>query len=224
MKTIGLLGGMAWPSTLAYYIGINKGVEEKFGKDHSAKCLLYSYDFNCLNPTLRTKEEIVKALSFGINKMQDVDILLICSNTMHQYANELIGDLKNKNLLDIREAVVSELHQKTSNICLLLGTIYTMDSGFYKDFLDKELNIKTQVPAADKQKEINRIIFEELINNEVNAAAINFFKDLINTSMADTIILACTELNLVFKLIVTEKTIIDTTQAHIDAAISFLTK
>ena len=224
MKTIGLLGGMAWPSTLLYYTGINQAVEQKFGLNHSAKCLLYSFDFHSLNPSFRSPGEIVKELTLGIRKMDYTDILLICSNTMHQYINELESELKHLNLLDIRAAVAHKLQQQNIKQCLLIGTMQTMKTGFYAEYLESNFNIQASVPDPADQEQINRIIFEELVNNKVSAASIGFFKNLLDKSRDKTIILACTELKLAFDAVETEKTIIDSTQAHIEAAVNFLTK
>src|ERR1700743_2691516 len=159
MKTIGLLGGMAWPSTLLYYTGLNQAVEKKFGAKHSAKCLLYSFDFNSLNPSFRSPGKTIKELTQGIRKMHDTDILLICSNTMHQYINELQPELKQINLLDIRAAVANKLIQQNIKECLLIGTIQTMKLGFYTEYLENNFNIKANVPNPADQVEINRVIF-----------------------------------------------------------------
>ncbi len=89
MKTIGLLGGMAWLSTLEYYRLINTEVEKNLSNQHSAKCILYSYDFYAINPTLRSKSEILQELSLGIQTLSDakVDFIVLCSNTMHSFSN-----------------------------------------------------------------------------------------------------------------------------------------
>ena len=224
MKTIGLLGGMAWPSTLLYYTGLNQAVEQKFGADHSARCLLYSFDFNSLNPTSRSAAETIKELSLGISKMHDTDVLLICSNTMHQYIDALETDLKQINLLDIRAAVASKLIAQNVDECLLIGTSQTMKRGFYSEYLENNFNIRVTVPDLADQEEINRIIFTELVNNRVSSESAEFFKSLSDRSKQQTVVLACTELRLAFETIETGKNIIDSTQAHIEAAVNFLTK
>jgi aspartate racemase len=224
MKTIGLLGGMAWPSTLLYYIAINKKVEQAFGKKHSAQCIIYSYDFDTINPAYCTEQEIKTQLLSGVNLLRqiDFDLLLICSNTMHYYADQLKTELQKINLLDIRDCIGIDLKRTNAKSCLLLGTKFTMESSFYRSFLSDKYDITTIIPALQEMNNLHRIIFEELVNDHVTISSTEFFSKLINNTEADTIILACTELQLLFQQITTEKTIIDSTEAHVNFAIDYL--
>lgn len=225
MKTIGLLGGVAWPSTLDYYAKLNRGVEHILGSNHSCKCIIYSYDFDSLNPSYRSPQEILNQLIIGLESLNklSVDAILICSNTMHLYLDE-IGQRIKQNVLDIRDCVGIELQKGLSKDCLLLGTKQTMGEEFYKHYLRDKYALKINVPAQNHQQTINQIIFEELINNEINQSSIDFFSDLISQHRSQTIVLACTELNLLFRRISTSKRTIDSLTTHVENALDTIQK
>ncbi len=139
MKTIGLLGGMVWPSTLEYYRFINTEVEKTLNNQHSAKCILYSYDFYDINPTLRSKSEILQELTLGIQTLSDakVDFIVLCSNTMHSYIEDLKTKWRDVDFLDIRNCVGEYLNKQNIKQCLLIGTQFTVQQSFYTSYLKK---------------------------------------------------------------------------------------
>ena len=223
MKTIGLLGGMSWVSTSQYYTALNCGVEELWGKNHSAKCVIYSYDFDTINPSYRSEIEIKSQLKLGIKALFEAgaEVIVICSNTMHFYADKLRKELRGR-LLDIRDAVAGSLRENQIQECFLLGTEYTMNHSFYSSYLERNFQIQTNLPCLEERKKINQVIFKELINNFVSENAVKFFSELIENRSANHIVLACTELNLIFDQISTQKKIIDSTAVHIKAALNHL--
>lgn len=226
MKTAGLLGGMAWPSTLAYYALLNKEVERRAGVHHSVKCIIYSFDFDEINPSYRSDEEIVNRLRKEIKMLIEThpDILLLCSNTMHRYAAELNIDRGTAFFLDIRDCVGSELVKNNHRECLLLGTLYTMQNSFYSAYLEQRFGIKVTVPTEEQQLSINNIIFNELINNITSDSAQEVLQNITDQYAGESIVLACTELRLIFDKIKTTKNIIDSTTAHVTHAADYLLK
>lgn len=226
MQTAGLLGGMAWPSTAEYYILLNMGVEKRAGNNHSAKCIIYSFDFDLMNLNYRTEQEICIQLEKGISVLSagGADIILICSNTVHKLLDRIREKYSPGLFLDIRDCIGKYLMKKGSKNCLLLGTKFTMGDSFYKDYLSSNFSINVTVPDEHHQLKIHEFIFKELVNNQVSDQAINYFTQLINEAGTDAIILGCTELRLVVSSINTQTSIIDSTEVHVNAAIDYLFK
>lgn len=225
-KTIGLLGGMAWPSTQDYYFLLNREVERRLGANHSAKCIIYSYDFDSINPTYRNSEEITFQLENGIKALlaASADVILLCSNTTHKYLDIIREKYASHLFLDIRDCVGSYLHENNIGKCLLLGTKFTMSEPFYKGYIASNYKVNIMVPDENTQHEIHSVIFQELINNIVSEKAIYLFRNLIESSDVEAIILACTELRLVCNKISTSKIVIDSTAIHANAAVELIIK
>lgn len=224
METIGLLGGMAWPSTTDYYRILNQETERLYGKQHSAKCILYSYDFYSINPSLREKAEILQNLSEGIRFLTKagVDLILICSNSMHYFFDSLLPDSMGTPILDVRDCVGKYLVGKRFADCLLLGTKFTMQQSFYSNYLQTNYHLRVILPHAIDQAKIDEIIFNELVNGIVTPSTCAYFQALINQSNASVILLACTELNLISRHIITTKALLDSTAIHSHAAFNYL--
>ncbi|HET9056469.1 MAG TPA: amino acid racemase [Chitinophagaceae bacterium] len=226
LKTIGLLGGMAWPSTQDYYYLLNTEIEKRLGFNHSAKCIIYSYDFNSINPTFRNSEEITNQLETGINSLQaaSADIILLCSNTIHKFLDKIKDRFSEDLFLDVRDCVGSYLTNSGIKNCLLLGTRFTMSEPFYGSYLSTKYDVNVIVPDREEQLKIHSLIFEELVNNIVSEKSIDFFKKIVTLYKVDAIILACTELRMVFNNINTSKIIVDSTKVHASAAIDIIIK
>lgn len=215
---IGLLGGMAWPSTMSYYQILNEEAETKYGLNHSAECIIYSYDFDMVNATYREEAYIINQLKKGIAALLDAGAgyLILCSNTMHYYLDKIASQYPPNLFIDIRDSVGKYLNDMSIESCLLLGTKFTMKGAFYKNYLREGYRVNIEVPRAHEQEIIHSYIFTELINNKVSPGAIEYFGGICKGHTS--VILGCTELQLLFKTSSEEVNFIDTTRIHAKAA------
>ncbi|RKD34692.1 aspartate/glutamate racemase family protein [Thermohalobacter berrensis] len=229
MKTIGLVGGMSWESTLSYYQIINKEVNKRLGGYRSAKCLIYSVDFAEIEYNQRVGNwNVVKNII--INSIRSLekagaDFIVICTNTIHKYA-DVIQSKVNIPILHIAHATGKAIKGKKINTVGLLGTKYTMESNFYKDYLEK-LNIKVIIPKNSERETINKIIFEELCLGKIKENSKKTIKDIINNLTlrgAEGVILGCTELPLIIKGEEIKISLFDTTYLHATEAVEYALK
>ena len=154
MKTIGLLGGMSWESTVGYYRAINEGVKKKLGGLHSAKIAMYSVDFEPIEK-LQHKgdwEGTARILSQAAQNIQSAgaDVLLICTNTMHKVAPQIEKAIKIP-LLHIADATAEVLVNNGIKTVGLLGTAFTMEQDFYKGRLIEKYGLNVQIPNGDRK-------------------------------------------------------------------------
>ncbi|MBX2079441.1 amino acid racemase [Campylobacter peloridis] len=202
MKTIGLIGGMSYESTLSYYEIINKITNEKLGKLHSAKIILSSVDFEEIEECQR-KNDWQKASSILTHhalllEKCGVDFILICTNTMHKCYDVITKSIKTP-ILHITKAMLLELQSQNINKVLLLGTKYTMVENFYKQLL-LDSKIEVFIPRNDDILKVNDIIFNELCKGIVKENSKQYFNDLIvQFPQVQGVILGCTELGLIVK-------------------------
>ncbi|WP_282019327.1 aspartate/glutamate racemase family protein [Planomicrobium okeanokoites] len=224
MKTIGLIGGMSWESSLEYYRMINKKVNARLGGLHSAECLLYSVDFDEIEQ-LRSAGEWQKAgeqLADTAKKLEQAgaEFIVICTNTMHK----VVGQIEEKisiPVLHIADATAAEIRRQNLVKVGLLGTRYTMEQDFYRSRIESH-GIDVLVPPAQQRGEINRIIFEELVAGDLRQSSKETFQQTIRELVADGaegIILGCTEIGLLIKPQDAEVPVFDTTEIHAAAAV-----
>lgn len=218
MKTIGLLGGMSWESSALYYSIINKEVRKHLGKSHSARCILYSFDFQELEELLFAgrwdllKEKLYEAGE--ILKKAPVDFIILCTNTMHKVMDTFEDDLGIPflHLVDvIGEAAQKDGLKKVG----LLGTRFTMEDGFYKERIKKNFGIEVVTPGQTERDEIHRIIFEELVRGKVVESSQKTYyevMDRLTGKGCEGIILGCTEIGILVKEYKTK--LYDTTILH----------
>ncbi len=226
MKTVGLIGGMSWESTLEYYRIMNEIVKERLGKLHSAKIVLYSFDFEEIAEKQRSGEwdELGSILGDVARKLEDAgaNIILICTNTMHKVADAVQKRISVP-LLHIADVTADRIVEKGLRRVALLGTKFTMEDDFYRERL-KEKGIDVLVPEEEEREEINRIIFEELcrgiFKEESKSKLKKIGEDLISRG-AEGIILGCTELPLVINQKDFKVPVFDTTRIHAEAAVEF---
>ncbi len=223
MKTIGLLGGMSWESTAAYYQIINREVQKALGGFHSAKCLMYSVDFHEIEECQSAGEweRMGEILSDAAVKLQNAgaDFLLICTNTMHKVAPQVVKSLRIP-LLHIADAAAAAVKEQGIKKTALLGTRYTMEQDFYKDRIASH-GLEVIVPEAEDRAFINRVIFEELCLGTISGASRERFVKIIEALSqkgAQAAILGCTEIGLLVKQIDTEVPLFDTAEIHARAA------
>lgn len=201
MKTIGLIGGMSAESTVTYYKVINSVVNQKLGGFHSAKCLLYSVDFDEIERCQMSGEweKSGEILADAARRLQKggADFLVLCTNTMHKVAHA-IQSAVNIPFLHIAEATSRRVKDAGIGRVCLLGTAFTMEEGFYKDVLARN-GIDVIVPDADDRKTVNDVIYGELCHGVIKDESRAKFVGIINKAAAlgaRGAILGCTEIGL----------------------------
>jgi len=225
MKTIGLLGGMSWESTLSYYKTINKGVKKRLGGLHSADIALYSVDFD---PIEKLQHEgnwdgTAEILAEAARRVEaaGADFLLICTNTMHKVAPQVQNAI-NIPLVHIADATAEVLKSQGIKKVGLLGTAFTMEQDFYKGRLTDRYGLDVIVPDANDRSFIHRVIYEELCRGTVTAEAKEGYLHIIDRLAADgaeAVILGCTEIGLLVRQDDTQVRLFDTTAVHAQAAV-----
>ncbi len=225
MKTIGLIGGMSWESSLEYYRILNQAVKEKLGGFHSAECVMYSVDFDEIEK-LQHKGKWDELTDIMIDAAQRVekagaDFVLICTNTMHKMAPEVESRISVP-LLHIADVTAEQIKIKGQKKVGLLGTRFTMEQEFYKGRLIKKHGIEVIIPDEEQRKIIHNILYKELVQGEISRESKNKFKVII-TSLesrgAEGIILGCTEIPLLVKQEDYDILLYDTTDIHARAAV-----
>lgn len=219
MKTIGLIGGMSWESSETYYRVINETIKSELGGLHSAKCILYSVDFQEIeecqskgdwNKSAQILCNAAKALQRG-----GADFIVICTNTMHKIA-PLISDIIDIPLIHIAEMTAMELKKNRINKVGLLGTKYTMQQDFYKQVLVNN-GISVVIPEESDIELVNSIIYNELclgiISDESRAEYLRIISNLEERG-AQGVILGCTEIGLLVDQSYTKVQLFDTALIH----------
>lgn len=219
MKTIGLLGGMSWESTVTYYQIINETVKEALGGLHSAKILLYSVDFAEIEACQAAgnwdkSADILADAAQGLEKA-GAELLVICTNTMHKVAPQIQARIHIP-IVHIAEATANALKQQGISRVALLGTKYTMTQTFYREKLE-QAGISVLIPAADDIETVNRVIYEELCLGIISDVSKAEYLRIINTlesQGAQGVILGCTEIGLLISQTDTAIPVFDTTKIH----------
>lgn len=224
MKTIGLIGGLSYESTIPYYKIINDEVNKALGGLHSAKVVLYSVDFDEIESRQRSNDwdecgQILKNAAISLEKA-GADIILICTNTMHKVFQDVQAGVKVP-VLHIAKATASKLIESNVKKVALLGTIYTMTQDFYKSVLI-ESGLEVVIPDDIQMQEINRIIFEELCKGKIVDSSREYFSKVIDSLKAkgaQAVILGCTEIGLLVTEDKSALKVFDTTVIHAKAAV-----
>lgn len=227
MKTIGLIGGMSWESTLSYYKLLNEGVKSKLGGLHSAKIILHSVDFA---PIARFQSEgkweeaalIIQEAALSLERA-GVDFILLCTNTMHKIV-PLITPHVQTPFLHIAEATANALNAKGAHHAILLGTKFTMQESFYKEVLQAQ-HIDVITPHLKDMETINQIIFQELCVGKIETASRDLFLNIIHelqrsNPRVDAVILGCTEIGLLIDQKSSHLPLFDTTILHVNEALN----
>ncbi len=227
MKTIGLLGGMTCESSLLYYRLINELTREALGGEHSAESVMVSVDFGRVGP-LMERGEWDKVLSIMIQTAKAVerggaDFLVLCTNTIHKYA-DILGRETTIPILHIVDATVAEIRKAGLTKIGLLGTRFTMEEDFYRGRLQKNHGIATLTPDREDRVQVHRIIADELSRGIVNSASRDTYWRIIDKLAADGaqgIILGCTEIPLLVTQARGDIPLFDTTRIHARAAVDY---
>ena len=228
MKTVGLIGGMSWESTATYYRLINQGIRERCGGLHSAKMLLYSVDFaeiEELQASGRWQKagQILAEVAVRLEK-GGADLLLICTNTMHKVADQIV-DAVALPLLHIAEATGERIVQDGIETVGLLGTRFTMEEKFYRSVLEDRFGLQVVVPPADDRRLVDQVIFDELCRGVISEESKKEYLRIVD-ALADqgcgAIILGCTEIALLIGPEDTNLTLYDTTEIHARQAVAMM--
>jgi aspartate racemase len=227
LKTIGLIGGMSWESSLEYYRIMNETVKNRLGGLHSAKCLMYSVDFDEIQ-ILQRQDKWEELTDIMIDHAQSLkrggaDFIVICANTMHKMAADIEGSVGIK-VLHIAEATGKVIVKEGMKKVGLLGTRYTMEGDFYKKILKDRYDIDVVIPDKDEREIVHNIIFDELCKGIIDEVSkdryVKIIEDL-GLNGAEGVILGCTEI----PLLVRQKDVIvkvfDTTTIHAVSAVDF---
>ncbi|MEO0646607.1 MAG: aspartate/glutamate racemase family protein [Cyanobacteria bacterium J06650_10] len=227
MKTIGLLGGMSWESTVEYYRLLNETVKAELGGLHSAKILMYSVDFEELVELKHQDnwEKIGQILATAAARLEGAgaDCLLIATNTMHKVA-EAITLSTTVPLIHIADTTADAIKQQGITRVGLLGTRFTMEESFYKDRLIYQHGLAVQVPSGEERDLIHDVIYDELCLGNIKASSRDRFREIIThlvASGAEAIILGCTEIGLLVNGKDSSVPTFDTTEIHAKAAVKW---
>lgn len=223
MKTIGLLGGMSWESTVTYYQIINEYVKRELGGLHSAKIVLYSVDFAEIEECQAKGdwEKSAGILSAAAENLEKAgaDFIVICTNTMHKIVPQMQDKLMIP-IFHIADAVAGALLENNIKKAALLGTKYTMTQDFYKERLIAA-GITVMIPEKKDIETVNRVIYDELCLGKVlDASRVEYQKiiEKLKKKGAEGIILGCTEIGMLIKQEDSVLPVFDSTQLHGQAA------
>ncbi len=227
MKTIGLIGGMSWESSLEYYRIINETVKTKLGGLHSAKCLLYSLDFAEIEVLQRRGrwQEASQVLCEIANALRNggADFLVLCTNTMHKVFDDLQAQA-GLPILHIADATGQTIRTAGLRKIGLLGTRFTMEEDFYKRKLSQNYGLEVLIPPAQARQVVHQVIYQELVLGEIRQASkqqyIEIIRELIQEG-AEGVILGCTEIGLLIHDGDCPVPLFDTTRIHAEAAVEY---
>ena len=230
MKTIGLIGGMSWESSIEYYRIINETVKEKLGGLHSAKSLMVTVDFAEIEK-LQHEDRWDEAAQILVKCAQDLerggaDCIVLCTNTMHKLADQIIANV-NIPFLHIADATAEKIFSEGMKKIGLLGTRFTMEHDFYKGRLIQNFGLDVLVPNKEDRDIIHRVIYEELVQGKIVDASRAEYKRIMETLIAQGaqgIILGCTEIELLVKQDDSSVPLFPTTTIHAVAAVEYALK
>ena len=225
MKTIGLLGGMSWESTVEYYRLINEGIKSKLGGLHSAQIAMYIVDFEPIEQLQKSGEweSSGEILADAAKKIESAgaDFLLICTNTMHKVAQQIEAAIQIP-LIHIADATAEELIKNNMQSVGLLGTVFTMEQDFYKGRLQDKFGLNVVIPEKADREIVHKVIYQELCLGNVQTNSRNEYlriiKDL-SEQGAQAVVLGCTEIGILVKQSDTEIKLLDTTAIHAQKAV-----
>ncbi len=227
MKTIGLLGGMSWESSVEYYRLINDAAKMCLGGLHSAKSVMYSVDFaevEALQHENRWDDAAALLTSAAQNvERAGADCLVICSNTMHKVADTIQRNIDIP-LLHIADATAEQIRKQGIGTIGLLGTRFTMEEDFYRGRLTDRYGLRVLVPDPDDRALVHRVIYDELCLGAINDRSRAQYAEIMDRlvqSGAEGIILGCTEIGLLVSAGDNAVPLFDTTHIHAHAAVAW---
>ena len=224
-KVIGLIGGMSWESSAEYYRIINERVRDRLGGLHSARCLMWSFDFAEVE-ALQHAGHWDAATALIIEAAQRLerggaDFVVICTNTMHKMAGEVEAAIGIP-LLHIADPTAQRIRADGFTRVGLLGTAFTMEQEFYKGRLTDRYGLDVLVPDEADRAVVHRIIYEELVQGRIEPSSRETYRGAIARLVArgaQAIILGCTEIMLLVGAEDSTVPLYDTTTIHAEAAV-----
>lgn len=227
MKTIGLIGGMSWESTVSYYQLINQGVKARLGGLHSAKIILISVDFAEIE-ALQHNGDWTRAGAVLADAAQRLELagagaFMICTNTMHKVVEQVQAAVSIPNL-HIADETAIQLRQDNITKVGLLGTAFTMEQAFYRERLERN-SVQVLTPNRENRQEVHRIIYDELCVGEIRSASERYYRKVVDdlaSQGAQAVVLGCTEIGLLIKQDQYSIALYDTTLIHANAAVNWL--
>lgn len=227
MKTIGLIGGMSWESSIEYYRIINERTKSKLGGLHSARSIMVSVDFAEIE-ILQHQGRWVEAAKILGEAAKDLEIggadfIVLCTNTMHKVADELEASVKIP-LLHIADATAQLVKDAGIQKIGLLGTRFTMEEDFYKGRLSQKYGLNVSVPNAEERETVHRVIYEELVLGKIESRSKEQYIGIMERMVkegAEGIILGCTEIGLLIHQEDSQVPLFDTTRIHAEAAVEY---
>ena len=230
MKTIGLIGGMSWESSIEYYRIINETTKAKLGGLHSAKSVMYSVDFAEMEVLQHQDQwtEAAKMLIDAAKKLETcgADFIVLCTNTMHKVADDIQANI-NIPFLNIADATAQLVKNSGIQKIGLLGTRFTMEEEFYKGRLSQEYGLSVNIPNAQEREIVHRVIYEELVVGKILQNSKEQYIDIIQQMVkqgTEGIILGCTEIGLLIHQEDSQVPLFDTTRIHAEAAVEYALK
>ena len=225
MKTIGLIGGMSWESSVVYYQIINRKTQELLGGSHSAESLMYSVDFGEI---ARLQHEgnwgALETIMVDAAKRLErggANLIVICTNTMHMFADEMENSVSIP-LVHIGDATGEAIRESGLKKVGLLGTKFTMEKDFLKKRLLDKFGIETIIPDDADGEIVHSVIYNELVKGEIREDSRSAYLEIIEKLIgngAEGIVLGCTEIPLLITPELTEAVLFDTTQIHAERAV-----
>jgi aspartate racemase len=225
MKTIGLIGGMSWESSIEYYRIVNETTKEKLGGLHSAKSLMITVDFAEIEK-LQHADRWDEAGQILVNCAQDLerggaDFIVLCTNTMHKLADQITANV-NIPFLHIADATAEKIVEAGIKRIGLLGTRFTMEHDFYKGRLITNFGLDVLIPEKADRDIVHRVIYEELVLGKIVESSRAEYRRIMNELLAqgaEGIILGCTEIELLIKEKDSLAPLFPTTRIHAIAAV-----
>lgn len=231
MKTIGIIGGVSWVSSIEYYRLMNEMVGHELGGLYSAKILMYSINFGDFSKQERLAEQgdwrpLRKTMIDAAQRLErgGADFIVIASNTMNSTADLIEANVKIP-VLHIVDATGKKVNERGIKTVALLGTTYTMEQNFYRDRLEKKYGLKVVIPNKTERDYINTVIFDELCAGKMSKKSKEQFIRIIDRQVkeegAEGVILGCTEIPLLIKQEDVSVPVFDTTAIHAEAAVKY---
>ncbi len=231
MKTIGIIGGISWLSSIEYYRLMNEMVRERLGGLNSAEILMYSIPFGPFSEQERLAEhanweQLNRVMIDAAQRLKSggADFIVIASNTMNSVAHLIESSVKIP-VLHIADATGTKIKAEGLQRVGLLGTSYTMAHHFYRDRLEKRYGLKIVTPTKTEREYINNVIFDELCAGKIlDSTRVEFIKiinRLVQEKEAEAVILGCTEIPLLVKQEHVKTRLYDTAAIHSEAAIEY---
>ncbi|MFN8382894.1 MAG: aspartate/glutamate racemase family protein [Anaerolineales bacterium] len=230
MKTIGLIGGMSWESSIEYYRIINETAKEKLGGLHSAKSLMVTVDFAEIEK-LQHENRWDEAGQILVKCAQDLehggaDFIVLCTNTMHKLADQIVANVHIP-FLHIADATAEKILAASMKKIGLLGTRFTMEHDFYKGRLIQNYGLDVLVPDEKDREIIHRVIYDELVQGKIVDSSREEYKRIMKSLIAqgaEGIILGCTEIELLVKQSDSSMQLFPTTSIHAVSAVEYALK